>query len=172
MFLFYEKSIVKNSLYDLLVLQALKKYCPQINYLSYRLLTLVMSAPHKTKTWALRTPIWSLSLLHAHEKQECIPVGCVPAARGGVCSGRCLLRGVCSGGVSAPGGLIRVVSDLGWCLLWGGLLPGGLLWGGLLWGGLLWGGWYTSMHWGRPPLWTEWQTGVKILPWPQLRCGR
>ena len=22
------------------------------------------------------------------------------------------------------------------------------------------------------PLWTEWQTGVNILPWPQLRCGR
>ena len=23
-----------------------------------------------------------------------------------------------------------------------------------------------------PPLWTEWQTGVKILPWPKLRFGR
>ena len=23
-----------------------------------------------------------------------------------------------------------------------------------------------------PPLWTEWQTGIKILPWPKLRFGR
>ena len=30
-------------------------------------------------------------------------------------------------------------------------------------------GWYPIMHWGRPPLWTEWQTGVKILPCPKLR---
>ena len=28
-----------------------------------------------------------------------------------------------------------------------------------------------SPYW-RPPLWTEWQTGVNIVPWPQLRCGR
>ena len=71
-------------------------------------------------------------------EQECIPVGCVPAAhwpyaavffprtggggvcsRGGVCSGGCLLWGdVCSGG-SALGGV---------CL--GGSARGGLLWGG------------------------------------------
>ena len=66
-------------------------------------------------------------------KQECIPVGCVPAARrpyagvcfrGGVWSGGCLLWG----GVSAPGG-----SALGGCLLQGGcLVQGGLLLGGLL----------------------------------------
>ena len=28
---------------------------------------------------------------------------------------------------------------------------------------------YPSMQWGRPPLWTEWQTGAKILPCPKLR---
>ena len=116
--------------------------------------------------------------------------------RGGVCSqagcllpGGCLLWGwgVCSGGgVSTPGGGVsasRGVSVPGW----GVSAPGGVsALGDLLWGGLLLGGvcsqggcllpgkvWYPSMHWGRhPPLWTEWQTGVKILPWPQLRCGR
>ena len=54
---------------------------------------------------------------------------------------------------------------------WGvGGLVRGLAWscGG---GGGAWSwGWYPSMHWGRPPaLWTEWQTGVKILPCPKLR---
>ena len=103
----------------------------------------------------------SLSLLMSHlfffvttkinSKQECIPVGCVPAARWPY-------AGVCFPGVG--------------CLLWGGVCSGGLLWGGLLWGGLLWGGsaprggvWsqggllpgvsapegYPSMHWGRHP---------------------
>ena len=65
-------------------------------------------------------------------EQECIPVGCVPAARWPY-AGVCFPGGVCSqGGVSAPGG----------CLLWGGLLRGCLLLGGcLLSGGLLtlWG---------------------------------
>ena len=74
---------------------------------------------------------------------------------------------------------------------WGGLLLGGSPWQGSPWqggasfpGGLLprgspsggspWqGGWHPSIHWGRPlPPWTEWMTGVKMLPWPQLRCGR
>ena len=45
---------------------------------------------------------------------------------------------------------------------WGVPDPGGCL----VPGG---GGWYPSMHWDRPPLWTEWQTGVKILPCPKLR---
>ena len=66
---------------------------------------------------------------------------------------------------------------------WGGCFLGGLsLRGGLLGrgvsllrgasfrGGLLAAG-SPSMHWGRPPPPRE-QTGVKILPWPQLRCGR
>ena len=44
--------------------------------------------------------------------------------------------------------------------------------GGGVWsqGGCLVPGGYPSMHWGRPPPpWTEWQTGVKILPCPKLR---
>ena len=56
-----------------------------------------------------------------------------------------------------------------------GLLLGGSPWEGVsLAGGFsfLGGCCYPSMHWGRPPpVWTEWQTGVKILPWAQLRCG-
>ena len=107
-------------------------------------------------------------------KQECNPVGCVPAAHwpyAGVCFlrgvsalGGCLLRGVTAPmGVSALG----VVSAPGGCLL-----QGCLLWGGWL---LPWGicsrrgvcsqgvsttggrgvsaprGLYPSMHWGRPP---------------------
>ena len=53
--------------------------------------------------------------IEMHEKQECIPVGCIPSAavvvlwRGGVC-----LRGVCPGEVSAQ-----------WGCLPGGCLPGG-----------------------------------------------
>ena len=40
-------------------------------------------------------------------------------------------------------------------------------------GGVSLAGGYPSMHWGRPlPPWTEWQTGIKILPWPKLRFGR
>ena len=59
-------------------------------------------------------------------RQECIPVGCVPAARrpyAGVCflgGGWCLLRGVCL--VRGVGCLLRGV-----CLVWGGVVsaPGG-----------------------------------------------
>ena len=65
-----------------------------------------------------------------NDRQECIPVGCVPAARrsyagvcfpGGVCSG----GGVWSGGVCGPGGSGPGVCV---CLVWGR------------------GGWYPSMH--------------------------
>ena len=63
-------------------------------------------------------------------EKECIPVGCVPAARRPYA------------GVCFPGG--------------GGLVRGG--WGVCTRGGLVRGGWYPSMHWGRPPLWTEWMT--------------
>ena len=69
-------------------------------------------------------------------KQECIPVGCVPAARrpyAGVCFpggvgglwGVCLVGGVL---VSGPGGG-------GWCLVRGGLLRGGSARGGGVWSG-------------------------------------
>ena len=87
---------------------------------------------------------------------------------GGVCSGGCLLRGV-SGprGCLLPGG----VSSRGGCLLPGGcLLRGTVCSGGVCSGRgcLLWGV-YPSMHWGRhPPLWTESQTPVKTLPWPNF----
>ena len=94
-------------------------------------------------------------------KQECIPVGYVPAARrpyAGVCFG--------GGGVCFPG---EGVSASGGVWSWGG--------------GLVRGGGVCSRGWGSGgipactdaeprSLWTEWQTGVKILPWPKLRCGR
>ena len=139
---------------------------------------------------------------HCFIKQECIPVECVPAAhwpyagicfpggglqswgvpgpggvgvgclvRGGVClvqGGVCLVQGVAAWSGGCMPGLGGV------CLVQGGL-PGlggvSLVWGvsAWSWGGLAGPG--GSPYW-RPPLWTEWQTGVKILPWPQLRCGR
>ena len=102
--------------------------------------------------------------------QECIPVGCVPAARwpyagvyfpGGVCSwggllpGGCLFLGVSArgevsalgGGVSAPRGclllggcLLRGVCSLG-CLLLGGVCSGGSApWGVCSWGVFALGG--------------------------------
>ena len=137
-------------------------------------------------------------MLFTYYEQECIPVGCVPAARwpyyaevcfpGGVCSGGVWSgpRGVCSGG-SAPGGVwSRGCLLLGRCLPRGVWSQGGVLQGGLLLGGGIWslggvcsqgvsaprgsapGGWYPSMHWGRSPLWTESQTPVKTLPWPNF----
>ena len=115
-----------------------------------------------------RLGTWSVSwkCFKKDTKQESIPVGCVPAARwpyAGVCfPGGALSPGgrVCSWGACLTQGVC--VSALGGCLL-----PGGAC--------LTQGVWHPSMHWGRhpyPPPWTEWQTGVKILPWPQLRCGR
>ena len=109
----------------------------------------------------------------------------VPGLKGCVWSGGCLVWGeegvVClvqgeGGGVSGPGGGVV-------CLVWGVVcLVRGL--GGLC----IWSGWGVCLVWWGsasvpcgipppgpgtpPPLWTEWQTGVKILPWPQLRCGR
>ena len=74
--------------------------------------------------------------------------------------------GVCSGGVCSQGGGCLLLG--GGVCSWGGCLVGGSAPGGCLLGGLV------SQHALRqtPPPWTEWQTGVKILHWPQLRCGR
>ena len=77
--------------------------------------------------------------------------GCL--LQGGVCWG-----GVCSGG-SALGGLLWGMSGWGVSALGGRSVLGGCL---------LWG--YPNMHWGRPPppLYTESQTPVKTLPWPNF----
>ena len=98
-------------------------------------------------------------------KQECIPVGCVPAARwpyarvcfpppGGVLSpGGGLLPGgvcVCSWGCMLGGCLLQGVSALGGCLLWGMSAPGGWC--------LLWGGGIPACTEADTPLWTEWMT--------------
>ena len=88
--------------------------------------------------------------------------------------GGCLLQGgVCLlwGGCLLPGGWV--------CLLWEVSAPGGgcLLWRGICsWGvcvcsgGVCSGGGIPACTEADtpPPLWTEWQTGAKILPWPQL----
>ena len=97
---------------------------------------------------------------------------------------------LCRGGIPActeadpqggllPWGLLgRGVSLAGGASFWGVSFPGWSpsrvvsLVGGLLGRGSPRQG-VTSQHALRhTPLWTEWQTGVKILPWPQLRCGR
>ena len=82
-------------------------------------------------------------------KQECIPVGCVPAARwpyAEVCSrgGGFWSWGVCSG----PGGVCSGPGRVS--------APRGRGWGVSGLGGV-WSGVYPSMHWGRPPppLWTD-----------------
>ena len=106
-------------------------------------------------------------------KEECIPVGCVPAARrlyagvcfrGGVCSGGVCSGGVCSGGSasgeSAPGGVSAPVGVLsrGGSAPWGSCClgvsaPRGLLQGGV-WsqGGVCWGGWYPACTEADPPV--------------------
>ena len=65
-------------------------------------------------------------------------------------AGVCFPGGVCSGGVSAPGGCVCSWGVV--CLLPGGSGPrGGLLRRGLVPRGSAPGGWYPSMHWGRTP---------------------
>ena len=66
----------------------------------------------------------------------------------------CLLLGVWSGGVSAPGGVFALgVSS------WGGICSGGHL---------LPGGGIPTCTEAEPPLWTESQTPIKTLPWPNF----
>ena len=103
----------------------------------------------------------------------------LPGEEGGVWSRGCLLWGVSApGGVSAPRGVSALGGGSGprrGVCPRGGLLPGrgGVCsWGGLVWGrrGLLRGGGAVSQHALRqtPPLWTESQTPVKTLPWPNF----
>ena len=98
-------------------------------------------------------------------KQECIPVGCVPAARWPY-AGVCLLRG--GGGVCSQGGWSK-----------GGLVPGGICSGGVSsQGGLVLGGSGSGgglLLEGCIPACTEADTPpvdrhmlVKILPWPNF----
>ena len=73
---------------------------------------------------------------------------------------------------ASRGGGVCLLPGGGGCLLWGGLLRGVSAPGGGVCSpgrdGLL-QGWYPSMHWGRhPPPWTESQTPVKTLPWPNF----
>ena len=85
--------------------------------------------------------------------------GCL--VKGGVWSGGCLLWGVSGlGGVSAPGG----------CGLGGVSGPGVSAPGGYLVRGVCSGGGVASQYALRadPPLWTESQTPVKALPWPNF----
>ena len=89
-------------------------------------------------------------------------LGCVSAPRGMSALGVCLLQGVCLlWGVSSPR---RVCLLPGGCLLRGVSAPRGMSTPGGV----------VSQHaleQTPPTLWTESQTPVKTLPWPQLRCG-
>ena len=81
------------------------------------------------------------------QQQECIPVGCVPPASVAVSVvGGCLPRGVCLGGGCLPRG----------CLPRGCLSKERCTHPPIA-------SWDT-----HTPLRTEWQTGVKTLPWPKL----
>ena len=96
------------------------------------------------------------------QKQECIPVGCVPSASVAICGeGMCLPRGVCvCPGVSSRG----VVCLVGVCQ--GGCLPGGCLPGGCLPRGCV------SQHaLGQtpPPLVDRMTDRRKNITFPQLR---
>ena len=133
----------------------------------------------RTKHFILHFALFSAK--HFLRRQECIPVGWVPAARwpyAGVCLlggmsalGGCLLPGgVCSGGASALGGVSanRGVSALGGVCSWGVCL--------LLGGCLLWGvsaqGVYPCMHWGRNPSPRGQTDACENITLAQLRCGR
>ena len=123
----------------------------------------------------IRTEQMCGSHVKVTEKQECIPVGCVPAARWpytGVCfpGGGLLPAGLLSpGGVLSPGG----------CLLRGVSAPGGVCSQGgcLLRGGVCSGGVVCS---GGIPACTEADTpppcgqthACKNITLAQLRCGR
>ena len=94
----------------------------------------------------------SFTFMRFSPKQECIPVECIPPAHwpsvGGVPAWGC----TCPGGVPARG-CVPARGLPAWGYLSGGVyLPRG-----------------DSTWAGTPPLWTEWQTGAKILPCPKLR---
>ena len=116
-------------------------------------------------------------------KQECIPVGYVPAARRPY-AGVCFPGGLPGLGGSAwsGGGVCLVPGGGGVCLVLEGLpgrggLPGP---GGrgicLVSGGSAWSGGLASQHALRqtpsPTSPVDRHTPVKTLPWPQLRYGR
>ena len=144
--------------------------------------------------------VMALKIPEIINKQECIPVGCVPAARWpytAVCSGGGGMSapgGVCSRGEGVPGarGAVSSAGSVcsGGCPVRGGVCSGGCAWSGgcLLWGvclvlgvsaprGCAWSGGvvYPSMHWGRHPLplWTEFLThACENITLASLRCGR
>ena len=122
-------------------------------------------------------------LPYINRRQECIPVGCIPAARRPYA------------GVCFPGGLpgLGSLPGLGGvCLVWGVGVPGlgGSAWSGgglpglegcLVGGGGAWSGGGGAWSGGSGiPAYTEADTlppvdrhtPVKTLPWPQLRCGQ
>ena len=99
--------------------------------------------------------------VNSHQKQECIPVGCVPPACWTYLSMHCWVGCTCSrgctcpGGVPAPGGgtCPRVYLPRG-CTCPGGTCPGGYLPRGLPA--------QAGTYPGTPPCeQNDWQTGVK-----------
>ena len=132
---------------------------------------------------------------HRQLLEECIPVGCVPAARWPY-AGVCVTPRGDAQKKNPPKKIPKKIQfkkippkKFEGCLVPGGCrVPRGSVWShggvfgpeGVSGPGPVWSqGGVCSGGCGIPacieadtPLWTEWQTGVKILPWPQLRCGR
>ena len=98
-------------------------------------------------------------------KQECIPVGWVPAARrpyAGVCfpgGGVCLVR-VEGGSASSWGGLPGPGVGWGVCLVWGGVC--------LVWGGVCLFGGFCLVQWGLPGRGVSAWSGGFCLVWGVL----
>ena len=85
--------------------------------------------------------LYFLSMAYYLYEQECIPVGCVPAARGPY-AGVCFPRGGVSGrggGVWSKGGWYVWSGGGGGCLVWGVSAPGCVSGPGGGW-------WHPSMH--------------------------
>ena len=103
------------------------------------------------------------------------PGGCTFLVRGRGRGCTCLVLGGCTclgwGGVPAWSGGVYLPGPRGCtCLVWGGVPapgPGGVC----TWSGGCVPAWSWGVYLVRypPPLWTEWQTDVKILPCPKLR---
>ena len=162
-----------NYFFVTIIITSVKRRIQGISYLPERL-QLLFKSPftwsvrvNAASTLTLQINLWlqpilerpSFGVLVFYQQQECIPVGCVPANRGPY-------AGVCfPGGVLHPGG---GVSIRGGFLHRGGSPSGGVP------PSSRGGGSPSSrgVSLPDPPLWTEWQTGVKILPWPKLRFGR
>ena len=157
---------------------------PHVPYMTSKYFFIVPIAQHFDPLQVNYIVQFWVRLANGLFEQECIPVGCVPTDRrlyAGVCfqGGGFSMPGgsPCLGEFSMPGGVwsqgdspCQGVWSWGDSPCWGFSMPGWVLHarGVLHAKGVL-------HAWGGSPCqttpWTEWQTSVKILPWPKLRFG-